>query len=141
MEGEKMLKIRLGLAAIMTMTTCSIVVAEDVWQDYKPKVEVAAKAYIKAFAKPGDQEKWDKKLAARIEDTGRDLATIALDWFFDNEASLVRKMDDKILEACFFFMAFVRTNTPPPLQMRDRMTPQNFEDLISYLEMRVQEKS
>lgn len=140
MEGVQMLKTYLRLAAIMVMSACSISVAEDVWQEYKPKVEKAAKAYIQAYAKPGEQDKWNKRLSARMEETGRSLSTIALDWFFDHEAELVRKMDDKMLEACFYFMEFVRTGTPPPMQMRDRMTPQNFEDLISYLETKVQEK-
>jgi hypothetical protein len=137
MEGEKMLK---TIAAAIIVVT-SLASGADVWQEYRPKVEAAAKAYIKAYANPGQQDKWNKLLATKIEETGRSLSTIALDWFFDHEADLNRKMDDRILEACFYFMEFVRTDTPPPMQMRDRMTPQNFEDLISYLEMRVQEKS
>lgn len=126
-------------ASIIVVT--SLASGADVWQEYRPKVDVAVRAYIKAYAKLGEQERWAKGLSSRMEDTGRSLSTIALDWFFDHEADLNRKMDGRILEACFYFMEFVRTDTPPPMQMRDRMTPQNFEDLISYLEMRVQEKS
>jgi hypothetical protein len=128
------------IAAAIIVVTSSLASGADVWKEYRPKVEVAARAYIKAYAKPGEQEKWAKGLSSRMEETGRSLSTIALDWFFDHEADLNRKMDDRILEACFYFMEFVRTDTPPPMQMRDRMTAQNFEDLISYLETKVQEK-
>ena len=116
------------LATVIALTTCSLGFSEDVWQEYRPRVETAVRAYIKAHAKLGEQERWNKNMADRISDSERTLSTIALDWFFDHEADLQRKLENAMLEACFFFMEFVRTNTPPPLQMRDRMTAQNFED-------------
>jgi len=141
MWGEEMTRTCTRALAIMIISTSSLVIAEDVWQDYRDKVAVAVKAYVEAYAKPGEQEKWSKNLAAKIEDTGRSLSTIALDWFFDHESDLNQKVEEKMIKACFFFMEFVKTNTPPSAQMRGRMTPQKFDDLISYLETKVSEKT
>lgn len=111
----------------------------DVWAEFKPKLQKAAEAYVKAYAKPAEKDVWDRKLDERIRETGRSLQDIALDWFFDHESELSNKEGQQIKEACFFFLAFVRHDAPPPLQMRSRMTPENFQDIIGYLEMKVEE--
>jgi len=125
---------RILMTLVLLALPCHAV-AEDglaVWNKWKPDMEKAVRAYLKAHSTPEEEKKWNKRMDGRCEE--RSLQTVALDWFFDHEDALKAKEKEKIKEACFFFIRFIKTNTPPPLQMRSRMTGENFESLIQYLE-------
>jgi hypothetical protein len=105
-----------------------------VWQQVKPDVTRAVSAYIQKMNWSKDQSKWNKDLSERADASNRSIQDIALDWFFDCEKALKQEDPKALKTACFFFMRFLADDIPPPLQMRARMTKQNFDKLVKWLD-------
>jgi len=103
-----------------------------VWNRHKVGLYKAAKAYVSEFSDKKTLKKFQDNLAERLET--RSLETVALDWFFDNQQDLEDRIPSKIVTACFYFMVFVETKTPPPLKMRENITDENLRQLRDYLE-------
>lgn len=118
---------------------CSICSSEEdgleVWKRWRPDVEVAVRAYVEKFSTATERKKWNERMDERCET--RALQTVAFDWFVDNEKKLRDKDPDKIKEACFLLIRLIDTNTAPPMQVRDRMTDENFRSLIEFLSQEV----
>jgi hypothetical protein len=111
-----------------------------VWEEGKPDVICSVNAYLAAFSNQEETVKWNKKLDERIIDSKREVADIALDWFFDCEEKLKQQDPKKVREACFWFLRFISDDIPPPLQMRSRMTKENFDTLVNWLDTEVKKK-
>jgi hypothetical protein len=107
----------------------------EVWKEWRPEVEKATRAYIEKFSTPKERKKWNEWMDERCET--RSLETVALDWFVDNEVKLREKDPQKIKEACFLLIRLIETNTAPPMQVRDRMTDENFRALVEFLSTEV----
>ena len=107
----------------------------EVWKEWKPEVEKATRAYVEKFSTPKERKKWKDWMDERCET--RSLETVALDWFVDNEVKLRDKDPQKIKEACFLLIRLIDTNTAPPMQVRDRMTDDNFRSLVEFLSSEV----
>lgn len=124
----------------LLLVQLSVGAADDgmaVWNEWKPEVVKAAKAYVEKFATEKDKKKWTEWIEEKCET--RSLETVALDWFFDNEQGLRDKNPEKIKQACFLFIRFAETNTPPPGQIRDRLTNENMSSLVEFLNSGVME--
>jgi len=130
---------RICMASVL-LFMATFVMAEDslvVWARWKPDMEKAIRAYLDVCSTKQERAKWNARIDERCEE--RSLQTVALDWFFDNENDLTDKEPEAIKEACFFFLRFIETKTPPPLQMRGRMTDDNFSMLVEFLEEKTEE--
>jgi len=103
----------------------------EVWKEWKPEVEKATRAYVEKFSTPKERKKWNEWMDERCET--RSIETVALDWFVDNEVKLREKDPQKIKEACFLLIRLIDMNTAPPMQVRDRMTDDNFRSLVEFL--------
>ena len=112
--------------------------AMSAWTESKGQLCRSVKAYLAAFSAPAEKRKWDKRLDERVTESNRTVADIALDWFSDCEKKLEDKDPKKIKEAAFWFLRFVADDVPPPLQMRSRMTKQNFDSIIEWLDAEVE---
>lgn len=131
-EKGKTMKYLLILTAAILF--CELCVAEDgmeIWKRWKPDVEKAARAYLEKYSTPKERKKWNEWMDERLET--RSLETVSLDWLADNEKRLTERDPKKIREACYLFLKMVDTGTAPPMQVRDRMTDENFQTLIEYL--------
>jgi len=134
---------RFIMAEVVTILSlaCPVFAADDslkVWADTKDDVAKAATSYLDAFSTVGEREKWKKNIKERMEE--RPLQAIALDWFFDHQGELQDKDPDAVKTACMFFLLFVETRTPPPSQIRTRITRENMEAMAEFLRDEVEFK-
>jgi hypothetical protein len=102
-----------------------------VWSEMKGEVMKASVDFLAKFSTAKERDKFKKSINDKME--ARSLETIALDWFYDNEDALRSKDRDAMKQACMLFRLFVETNTPPPLQVRSRITRDSLRELIDYL--------
>ena len=116
--------------------------AEFTWDDWVKQMEEPCTAYVKAQAKAGQSRAWEKKIDEKIKQKVADNAAlnessafqaIILDWFNDHEGSLRSEDPESILEACLFFLRCIRTGTPPPPNMRNRLTRVSADELLDVL--------
>jgi hypothetical protein len=109
--------------------------AIELWNKYKGDLYKSCKAYVAEFSDDKQITKWNAKIAEQLET--RTLETVALDWFADNRSDLENEVPSAIVQACFFFIRFVETNTLPPAHVRNNITEENLKALQRYLDDRV----
>lgn len=120
---------------LLLLFSCSCSAVEDptlkVWTEHKADLHTVVVEYINTFSSEKEYKAWLVKLAEKEET--RSLETIALDWFFDNQADLEDRLPSAIRTACYFFRRFVETGTPPPVKLRERITADGLSGLRDYL--------
>jgi len=102
-----------------------------VWAEMKGEVMKASVEFLARFSTAKERDKFRKSIEEKMET--RTLGDVALDWFYDNEGQLRSKDREAMKQACMMFRLFVETGTPPPTQVRSRITREAFRELVDYL--------